>query len=46
VFDLRMPAASGPPLSVATGAAALMQGHPHLKTGTIEVLEAIEVPGM
>jgi hypothetical protein len=30
----------------ADAAAALMDGHPHLKNGTIEVLEAIELPGM
>ncbi|WP_306232351.1 YciI family protein [Agrococcus beijingensis] len=30
----------------ADAAAALMQSHPHLKTGTIEVLEALEIPGM
>jgi hypothetical protein len=29
----------------ADAAAALMDGHPHLKIGTIEVLEAIELPG-
>ncbi|MGR0319879.1 YciI family protein [Agromyces sp. ZXT2-3] len=30
----------------ADAAAALMDGHPHLEIGTIEVLEAIELPGM
>lgn len=30
----------------ADAAAALMGGHPHLKIGTIEVLETIPVPGM
>lgn len=30
----------------ADATVALMDGHPHLKTGTIEVLEAIELPGM
>ncbi|WP_400995149.1 YciI family protein [Agromyces sp. GXQ0307] len=30
----------------ADAAAALMDGHPHLKIGTIEVLEALEIPGM
>ncbi|MGR2751915.1 hypothetical protein [Agromyces arachidis] len=30
----------------ADAAAALMEGHPHLKVGTIEVLEALELPGM
>jgi hypothetical protein len=32
--------------SDADAAAALMDGHPHLKVGTIEVLEAIDLPGM
>lgn len=30
----------------ADAAAALMGGHPHLKIGTIEVLEAVQLPGM
>jgi hypothetical protein len=30
----------------ADAAAALMDGHPHLKIGTIEVLETVELPGM
>lgn len=30
----------------ADAAAALMGGHPHLKIGTIEVLETIQLPGM
>jgi hypothetical protein len=30
----------------ADAAVALMDGHPHLKTGTIELLETIELPGM
>jgi hypothetical protein len=30
----------------ADAAAALMVGHPHLKTGSIEVLETIQLPGM
>lgn len=30
----------------ADAAAALMVGHPHLKTGTIEVLETIDLPEM
>ncbi|MET3770019.1 hypothetical protein ABIB15_002723 [Marisediminicola sp. UYEF4] len=30
----------------ADAAATLMDGHPHLKLGTIEVLETIELPGM
>ncbi|GAA1060107.1 YciI family protein [Agromyces bracchium] len=30
----------------ADAAVALMDGHPHLKIGTIEVLEALEIPGM
>jgi len=29
----------------ADAAAALMDGHPHLKLGAIEVLETIELPG-
>ncbi|WP_353813723.1 YciI family protein [Agromyces sp. SYSU T00266] len=30
----------------ADAAVALMDAHPHLKVGTIEVLEALEIPGM
>ncbi|MFE5673345.1 YciI family protein [Agromyces sp. NPDC056523] len=30
----------------ADAAAALMKGHPHLRIGTIEVLESIDLPGM
>lgn len=30
----------------ADAAAALLAGHPHLKNGTIELLEAFEIPGM
>lgn len=30
----------------ADAAAALMDGHPHLKIGTIEILETIEISGM
>lgn len=32
--------------SDADAAVALMNGHPHLKTGTIEVLETIQLPDM
>jgi len=30
----------------ADAAAALMEGHPHLEVGTIQLHEALEVPGM
>ncbi|BDZ53485.1 YciI family protein [Agromyces marinus] len=30
----------------ADAAAALMDGHPHLELGTIEILEQLSVPGM